>query len=172
MPAVRPTPTGAVNRAGSPSPDSRPPEGHPTLATLLPRVPRLRRRPAVDDETARLAVRVALQPNLIGSVPPSRRNQVERVAKAVVDAAAWTRASGPARPPRPVAVAELAQRAAAALQPSAMITPERIELALRTQGLDWVEPFAPGRPLVPYYGYDRRPRGYDYKVGRNITTET
>ena len=35
-----------------------------------------------------------------------------------------------------------------------------------------VEPFAPGQPLTPYYGYGRRPRQFNYQVATNVTTET
>lgn len=75
-------------------------------------------------------------------------------------------------PPNPINVTQLAQAAARELRPSSGTTPADIEVALRRQGIDWVEPFAPGRPLTPYYGYNRRLRQMDYRVGRNITTDT
>jgi 8-oxo-dGTP pyrophosphatase MutT (NUDIX family) len=73
---------------------------------------------------------------------------------------------------KPVAANIVAARAAEALRPQMNnITPIDIESALRAQGLDWAQPFAPGAPLTPFHGYNRRPRERDYQVGRNITTE-
>lgn len=120
------------------------------------------------------AIKVARDPRLIQEVPAGRRAEVESVVKAVQAGAATP---GPLtaqslQNQRPVNAQVLAQRAHQALAPSSSITPPDIQLALQRQGLDWVEPFSPGKPLVPYYGYGRRPRNYDYQVGRNVTTET
>lgn len=43
-----------------------------------------------------------------------------------------------------------------------------LEQALADQGLSWGAPFAPGRPLDPFYGYRQPPRTWDYSVGENI----
>lgn len=75
-------------------------------------------------------------------------------------------------PPRPLPAADIASRAAASAGRAGQVTPPEIETAMRAQGIDWVEPFSPGRPLQPFYGYGRRPRAYDYRLGRNVTTET
>ncbi len=118
---------------------------------------------------------VAMKPDLMGLQPEPLRKHVEMVAKAVTMApGAWHNPPGQARSkgPTPIDVRTVANRAASQLAPSSSVTPPEIELALRAQGIDWVEPFAPGTPLTPYYGYSRRPRMYDYMVGRNITTET
>lgn len=72
----------------------------------------------------------------------------------------------------PLHAGTLARTAAANLSPNSGLTPPIIERALRAQGLDWTQPFSPGVPLQPYYGYDRRPRNYDYTIGRNTTTDT
>ncbi len=121
------------------------------------------------------ALRVARDPKLDTEMTGPDRPQVLELVKAVQTAASWTRSGGPAGNlgnARPVSAQTLAERAHRHLGPSASVTPAEIEVALRRQGMDWVEPFAPGAPLVPYYGYGRRPRNYDYTVGRNITTDT
>ena len=68
-------------------------------------------------------------------------------------------------------VARIAQQAATKLDPQVEVTPQDIEAALVEQGMDWVQPFAPGRPLAPYYGYSKSPRTWNYTTGRNTTTE-
>lgn len=136
------------------------------------------RKTRYNHEAIQKAITYALHPDQLQHEPEAYRKKLGDLAEAIKQGASWTspyrpgvRSQGP-QAPKPVSVTDIAQRAAAQLQPSAMITPENIELALRQQGLDWVEPFAPGRPLVPYYGYSRRPRGYDYRVGRNIMSDT
>lgn len=117
------------------------------------------------------AIDVAMHPGKINQVPQGERQIVEKVAKAVTGAASWTRPPRGNQQPKPVPVNDVARRAVERLAPDGVAIPGDIELALRRQGIDWIEPFAPGRPLVPYYGYNRRPRQYDYRVGRNITSE-
>jgi SPP1 gp7 family putative phage head morphogenesis protein len=46
--------------------------------------------------------------------------------------------------------------------------PEELEVALAQQGLSWGPPFPPGRPLDPFFGYNRAPRTWDYSVGENV----
>ena len=70
----------------------------------------------------------------------------------------------------PINVAEIVRNAATQIAPSIGMTPEDIQMAMAEQGMDYTEPFAPGRPLNPYFGYNRRPRGFNYQVGRNIST--
>jgi hypothetical protein len=70
----------------------------------------------------------------------------------------------------PIDVANVVRNAAAQIAPSIGITPEEVNDALIDQGMDYTEPFAPGRPLNPYFGYNRRPRAWNYQVGRNIST--
>ncbi len=135
-----------------------------------------RRRPsAPPEEIASAAVEVARGVLSLDAVAPDRRQAVKEAAGAVElgfgVAKAAPGASGMSHA-RPVSAQAIAARAGAALGPSSSVTPAHIELAMRRQGLDWVQPFAPGAPLVPYYGYGRQPRKYDYNVGRNITTET
>lgn len=107
------------------------------------------------------------------AVHPTDKEPVARRVKTLADVI--TRAAAPefdrhGRPVlEPIASREIARKAAN-LAPSGGVTPEAIELAMHRQGVDFAEPFAPGKPLVPYYGYDRRPRRYNYLVGRNIDT--
>jgi len=67
-------------------------------------------------------------------------------------------------------VASVVRNASVAIAPSLGITPENIRDAMLEQGMDYTEPFAPGRPLNPYFGYNRPPRAWNYQVGRNIST--
>ena len=46
--------------------------------------------------------------------------------------------------------------------------PQYVENALAEQGLSWGDPFPPGRPLDPFYGYARPARTWDYPVGANV----
>ncbi len=135
-----------------------------------------RSRP-LSSEEVELATLVALHPDRIREVPEKIRPRVGVAADAIKQGASWTRPFVPgqrnaAAQVKPLQVRAVAEQAARSLAPSSPATPADIELALRRQGIDWVEPFAPGKPLVPYYGYGRQPRTYDYRVGRNITTET
>lgn len=140
---------------------------------------RLRRRAPLSSEVIERGVIVAMRPHTLGQQPDKLRPRIEEVAKALTVAPSpWQ--AGPQlgssgrrqrQQPQPVQVAELARRAAQSLAPSSSVTPVDIEVALRRQGIDWVEPFAPGRPLAPFYGYSRRPRGRDYRVGRNVTSQ-
>ena len=67
-------------------------------------------------------------------------------------------------------VASIVRNAAAAIGPSIGMTPDDITQAMLEQGMDYTEAFAPGKPLNPYFGYNRRPRAFNYQVGRNIST--
>ncbi len=104
-----------------------------------------------------------------------KRARVEEVMKAIQSGSTFkapgTQASRYAAM-RPVAVNRVAEQAARSLGPSSSITPLDIELAMRRQGIDWLQPFAPGSPLTPYYGYNRMPRMRDYMPGYNVSTET
>lgn len=134
---------------------------------------RLWRRPTLSLEVLERGVDVALHPERLGKQPEALRRQVEDVAKAVSVAPQLlpsARAKG-ARP-EPVAASQIALRAANALRATTNTTPTDIEVALRRQGIEWTLPFAPGRPLTPYYGYSARPRQEDYRVGRNVGTST
>lgn len=139
---------------------------------ILSRRPRLAAQatPLPPDELVAKGLAVAMKPQSVGELPAAQRDQVQDVAKAIQWASGWTRAGGSNA--KPASAAVVAQRAAQALGPSSSITPVKIVDALQAQGIDWVQPFPPGQPLVPYYGYNRRPRQYNYQVGRNITTET
>lgn len=138
---------------------------------------RITRTRSLDSEVIERGVMVALQPGTLTEQPKKLRAEVEKVAKAIVTAPNSARMNSNARGagrrgPQPVNITMVAAQAASSLAPGSSATPADIELALRRQGLDWVEPFAPGRPLSPYYGYNRRPRGSNYQVGRNITSDT
>ena len=140
---------------------------------------RPRRRPPADSyELAIKAVKVAGDPKALDQLPPRERRQIDQIAKAVRNGSVWSQpgaSSGTVAQmarARPVSAEVIARQAHAALGPSSSLTPIDIETALRQQGIDWVEPFAPGKPLTPYYGYNRRPRERNYEVGRNITTQT
>lgn len=104
-----------------------------------------------------------------------KRARVEEVMKAIQSGSTFkapgTQASRYAAM-RPLAVNRVAEQAARNLGPSSSITPLDIELAMRRQGIDWLQPFAPGSPLTPYYGYNRMPRMRDYMPGYNVSTET
>lgn len=125
------------------------------------------------------AVQVAVDPDTLKHFPQKDRQMIKAGADAVTRGASLASLGGRGgfqggRPgaPQPIPINFLAQEAARALAPSSGTTPADIEVALRRQGIDWVMPFAPGRPLTPYYGYNRRLRQIDYRVGRNITTDT
>lgn len=45
---------------------------------------------------------------------------------------------------------------------------DEVEAALAQQGMTWGPPFAPGRPLNPFFGIGRPPRTWDYKPGENV----
>lgn len=155
--------------------------GMPATEILTPaRIGRRRPRgellPATlsNDVIVSKAIDVACKPTLLNTLPAAQKAQVEQVVKAIQTGSGWTRGAGtPAgmRTLKPVSAKIVAQRAAAALGPSSSITPPEIAAAMHDQGLDWVEPFAPGQPLVPFYGYSRQPRTFNYETGRNITTE-
>lgn len=135
-----------------------------------------RRRPVLDkQDLLTKAIEVARRPATMKDLPGPVRPQVEEVAKAIQLGSGWSTQGGVRggfANTKGVSAAVVARRAAAHLDPSSSITPVDIAQALVSQGLDWIQPFPPGEPLVPYYGYTRRPRTYDYQVGRNITTET
>ncbi len=140
---------------------------------------RLRPRRAPDNmDLVTKALKVAQTPALLNELPPKERRAVDEVAKAIQMGSSWTRPganSGTVAQiarARPVSATAVARNAAERLNPNGGPTPLEIETAMRNQGLDWVAPFAPGTPLQPYYGYNRRPRERDYPVGRNITTDT
>ncbi len=141
-----------------------------------------RRRPSTDPTLLADAITAARIPSHLNSLSPQRRDLVQPIADAIQKAATPGLPPGPTggrgmnlasgRPPSgKVDVKQIAEVAAQTLGPSSSLTPADIEAAMRLQGMDWVEPFAPGKPLTPFYGYDRRPRQIDYPVGRNITTE-
>lgn len=48
--------------------------------------------------------------------------------------------------------------------------PENVEQKMREEGMVTGGPFAPGRPLSPFFGYPAEPRQWDYPVGYNIVT--
>lgn len=152
----------------------------------MPRLPlRARRAPKpVDPAVLRDAVVVAVNPAHAANLRPDQAGLVKEIAGALTKATMPTGAYGSGgtggigvqlgsgrAPKGKLNAQDIAQRAIANLSPSSTLTPAEIEAALHEQGLSWVEPFAPGRPLTPYYGYTRRPRQIDYVVGRNITTE-
>lgn len=133
---------------------------------------RLWRRPALSSEVIALGVQVARHPALIDHQPQALRKDVGEVAKALTVAPMMTAGKGPGQRAHSVGVAEVAARAARTLQHYRAVVPADIESALRAQGMDSVAPFAPGRPLQPYMPVGSRPRGYDFKVARNVTTKT
>ena len=146
------------------------------------RLPILRRRPVAEPvdnyEVLVKAIKVASRGMNLADAPPEQRQLIDTVAKAVTVGARWTPpgvSSGSVNQMvlrRPVSATVAAQQAALSLGPSTSITPVDIELATRAQGMDWVQPFAPGQPLTPYYGYNRQPRERNYNPGRNVSTDT
>ena len=70
---------------------------------------------------------------------------------------------------------QLARQASLKLAPIMGQTPEDIQAALLEQGLDWVQQFAPGEPLRPFYSYSPPPGGglrtYNYTPGQNVAVE-
>ncbi|HVA08707.1 MAG TPA: phage portal protein [Acidimicrobiales bacterium] len=132
--------------------------------------------PLDKDALLEKALEIARAPGEMKSLTPDVRAQVEPLVKALSVGSGWTQAAnlgpqGRVKPPK-VSATTVAQRAHQVLGPSTGITPPDIAAAMTAQGLDWIEPFPPGQPLVPYYGYGRRPRELPYQVGYNITTET
>lgn len=136
---------------------------------------RLWRRPNLDSEVVERGVQVALRPGSLSQQPKRLQKQIAEVAKAITSAPQMEHHNinkSVRNAPQPVSAQQVAARATAALSPTNNVTPSDIEVSLRRQGLDWVEPFSPGRPLTPYHGYGRRPRHTNYRVGANISTET
>lgn len=64
----------------------------------------------------------------------------------------------------------IVRNAAAKIAPSIGMTPDSITEALQEEGMDSNTVMPPGRPLNPYFGYNRQPRAWNYQVGRNIST--
>jgi hypothetical protein len=60
-------------------------------------------------------------------------------------------------------------RDAAAGIPAAQVPPATAA-ALADAGMGNTEPFAPGRPIAPYFPVGTEPRAFDYKVGVNLIT--
>lgn len=138
---------------------------------------RRRERPILipKDELLNKAILVARRPGSLGELPAAERDQVDQLAKAIQVGSGFSKAPrtiGQMANQKPVSAAILAARAHQTLGASVAVTPADIAMALQEQGMDWVEPFAPGQPLQPHYGYGRRPRNFDYKVGRNVSTDT
>jgi 8-oxo-dGTP pyrophosphatase MutT (NUDIX family) len=147
------------------------------MPITLPRLFVRRREvdPATKQHVLKMAIGVASDPRRMAEVPEAYRNEVDMVAKALTSQGSWDTPIQRRRQQRhggPVPAHVVAARAASALDPSLSITPPEIETALRAQGMDWVEPFAPGTPLTPFYGYGRRARQLDYTIGYNVTTDT
>lgn len=126
------------------------------------------------DQLLEKAINVARRPADLGTMPRRDRKQIEPLVKAlqVGSGGKATMTANALRNQRPVSAAVVAARAHQILGPSSNVTPVDIALAMEQQGLGMVEPFSPGQPLAPYYGYSREPRTFDYKVARNTTTET
>ncbi|MDE2096469.1 MAG: phage portal protein [Patescibacteria group bacterium] len=129
-------------------------------------------------ELAGHAVKVAQDPTALSQVDPKHRQKVDEIATAIKVSSHWSTpsaASGTVAQrvqARPVSAEVVSRRAVDALNPNSGVVPADIQAAMRNQGIDWVQPFTPGEPLRPYYGYEARPRMRDYKVGRNVTTDT
>lgn len=129
----------------------------------------IRRKPApIDRESLDLAVRRLRNPNAI--VNKSELLPKVEIAERELRKG-WAYASTQSVSQRlPIPKEAIAKEAAQGLALYS-ITPKDIEAAMAAQGADWVSPFAPGRPLTPYVGYDGAPRSYDYTVGRNLNIE-
>lgn len=153
----------------------------------VPILGRRKRRNSIEDKEYILKSAIAvLRPGFEGDYTqkavlekvvedPQQRERVDQVVKAIQSGTAFTRQGSEAQrmaAMRPINVNRVAEQAARILGPTNEITPIDIELAMRRQGINWLQPFAPGSPLIPYYGYSRQPRMRDYKVGYNVSTET
>ena len=142
-------------------------------------IPFLSRRqtPIDKSDLVTKALRVAVTPAALEELRPEERSRVDELAKALRVGANWAQPGvnsgtiAQLQRSRPVAANIVAQRAAANLNPAGGVTPLDIETAMRSQGMDYVNPFAPGQPLTPYYGYNRRPRDRNYQVSTNTTTQ-
>ncbi len=142
-------------------------------------MPLFRKKPRASLELIESAIKYAKgDPQVINAFSEEVQPTLMKVAKALTAATVPTEEMTKAQytqgmSPKQGAIASqaLARRAAALLSPDVSVIPDDINTALHLQGLDWVEPFAPGPPLQPFYGYDRRPRQQNYAIGRNITTE-
>ncbi len=129
----------------------------------------LRRKPEpIDRESLDLAVRRLRNPNAI--VNKSELLPKVQIAETELRKG-WAYASTKSVSQKlPIPKEAIAKEAAQGLALYS-ITPKDIEAAMAAQGADWVSPFAPGRPLTPYVGYDGAPRSYDFTVGRNLNIE-
>lgn len=137
----------------------------------MPVLTRLRPQRWEKERVLKTAVEVAQDPAKLGTLPKGAREQVEEVVKAIQLGTGWNPKSAHPQPNKPVSAAVVGVRAAQLLNPSSSITPVDVAEALQAQGLTWVQPFAPGTPLVPFYGYSRQPRVYNYEIGRNVTPQ-
>lgn len=137
---------------------------------------RLRQRPVAleGSELAEKAVAVAMKPDSLKELPSGEQARVGELVAALSVGSGYAQKTRFRNAPdvKPQSAAVVAARAHMVLGPSSTLMPVDIAVALQQQGMDMVEPFAPGTPLQPYYGYGRRPRQYNYEVGRNVTTDT
>ncbi len=139
----------------------------------LPIIGRMRHRPIVlpKDEALAKAVQIARGGAELALLPEHEREQVGELVKAFRSTGTYTPRPGRRAPNGPVPATIIAEQVARNLAPSSSVTPPDIVAAMERQGLTMVLPFAPGQPLTPYYGYNKQPRQYDYKVDRNVTTQ-
>jgi hypothetical protein len=113
-------------------------------------LPILRRsRKLTSDVLVQRAVKVAVNPRLMDTFPDGERKQLAPVVKALQAGASGPTSSRGMQNARALAASTIAQRAHQNLAASVGLTPSDIQLALQEQGLDWVQPFAPGAPLTP-----------------------
>ena len=137
---------------------------------------RLKSRPVQLGKTELLekSMAVAIRPELLQQLPAHERDQIDQVVKALSFGSGYVAPQKfkptSTKAPRPQSASVVAARAHSVLGPSSAITPVDIAVALQQAGMDMVEPFSPGTPLQPYYGYGREPRKYDYRIARNTTT--
>ncbi len=120
------------------------------------------------------AIIIASNDKLAKEIPQSEHERLAPVVDAIQKATiAPQQANSPftGNAINPISSKDIARIAAQNLAPQAGDFPESIETQLNLQGINWAEPFSPGTPLRPFYGYNKRPRNYNYTTGRNTSTE-
>ncbi len=122
------------------------------------------------------AVLLATNSKTAKEISPQEQEVLQPIVKAIQDAALpqdFNKGNSPFTGSfvNPISSKDIARIAAQNLAPQAGNLPDLIETQLNLQGINWAEPFSPGTPLQPFYGYNKRPRNYNYTTGRNTSTE-
>ncbi len=110
-----------------------------------------------------LAIRKVRDPN--ARIESRWVKEVEQVATGIRQA--WMLAQENNRSPVPAEKVAKMIQTVPSLGGFARVSDNSLK-AMHAAGMDWLGPFAPGSPLVPYIGESVPPRTYNFEVGRNL----